>query len=356
MMEPELGPQDQSLQSWPDRELVVAFKGGVPEAYDEMYARYNERVYRVCHRMLDSHDDAREATQETFLKAYLALPRFNGQYRLGAWLARIAANVCLDHIRRRARSAAVTPLTEHHEAAHVEPGPEDLVVRDVPALSMLETIQPLHARALELRNLQGFSHKEIADQLHMSPMQVKALLHRARVSFKRAWDNASGWALAPLVGLRSLLHHSSRDASSISTQLPMWSQAAVPMLAERVAASAMVVAIALSSAGTTPAAPAERSRVAAAPFAEADAAAGIESSSATTATAHAKNQRTLVADVSGLLDEVRTTAEEKTENKKPRPKNDDENHGGVGPTSPDRASQKLVKKVNDTAEDVLPDH
>ena len=74
-----------------DRELVIAFKAGDPDAYDEMYRRYSARVGSVCRRMLTNREDAQEATQETFLKAYLALPEFNGNYRLGAWLGRIAS-------------------------------------------------------------------------------------------------------------------------------------------------------------------------------------------------------------------------------------------------------------------------
>lgn len=238
------------LAEWPDKDLVVAYKGGVPEAYDEMYRRYSARIYGVCRRMLGNSEDAREATQETFLKAFQALPRFNGEYKLGAWLARIASNVCLDHIRRRGRSAPVSPLDENRELSDVELGPEDTVIKDIPALSTLETIQPLHARALRLRNIEGFSHKEIAAQLGMSPMQVKALLHRARSSFKRAWDNASGWALAPLVGMREVLHHGSKNASGVGAQVPIWTQTTGPLLAERVAASAMVVVVALSGTGT----------------------------------------------------------------------------------------------------------
>lgn len=347
--------QDEGLQAWPDKDLVVAFKGGVPGAYEEMYRRYSDRVNHVCRRMLGSSEDAREAAQETFLKAYLALPRFNGQYRLGAWLARIASNVCVDHIRRRGRTAAVTPLTASHEGAQVELGPEDVVVRDIPALSTLEDLQPLHARALDLRNLQGFSHKEIADQLHMSPVQVKALLHRARMSFKRAWENASGWALAPLVGIRSILHHSSKDASGISAQVPAWTQAATPMMAERMAASAMVVAIALSGTGTTPeTTPPPRTPVASAPsspFARAEARTTSAAPDHRT-TVHTRD-KTLVAKVDGLLDQVRDTAEQKAKPKRERNKDHHQGGGHVGPASPDRASQKLMKKVNQMAEDIL---
>lgn len=352
----------QGLRDWPDKDLVVAYKGGVPEAYDEMYRRYSARIYGVCRRMLNNPDDAREATQETFLKAYQALPRFNGQYKLGAWLSRIATNVCVDHLRRRSRGAIMTPLDDNYETTDLQLGPEDMIVRDEPALSALETIQPLHAHALKLRNLEGFSHKEIAQQLDISPMQVKALLHRARQSFKRAWDNASGWALAPFLAFRSLVHQGSKDAPSLGAQLPVWTSTASPLLAERVAASAMVVVVALSGTGA-PSGPAGAPSTTSAPgasaeFAGAERATTVIDPARPSAPATAED-RSVVAELDELLELVREKAEPATEDK-PEPKKDDGDDGdpGIGPGSADQASQKLVEDVLNTAEDIeeaLPD-
>ena len=345
-----------SLSTWPDRDLVVAFKGGVPEAYDEMYRRYSDRISHVCRKMLVSPEDAREATQETFLKAYQALPRFNGEYRLGAWLARIATNVCVDQIRRQGRTARITPLTEQHEALNQEVGPEDIVVRDFPALHTLEQIQPLHARALRLRNFQGLSHKEIAEQLGLSPMQVKALLHRARSSFKRAWDNASGWVLAPVVGMRSFINHGPKDAG-IGAHLPLWTQTATPLLAERVAASAIVVAIAFGgapSAATTP--PATFDSVSPQELALGDRPLVIQSDAAYAAPAkEPRAESSLVADVGSLIEEVKESAEEPRRKQK-KDGGGGDGGGGIDPTNPGHASSQVVRTVARTADEVLPDN
>jgi RNA polymerase sigma-70 factor, ECF subfamily len=343
------------LSAWPDRDLVVAFKGGVPGAYEEMYRRYSERVQIVCRKMLGSREDANEATQETFLKAYLALPRFNGQYRLGAWLGRIASNVCLDHIRKRGRTAPITLLKDGHEHAATEAGPEDVVVRDVAALRALEEIQPLHARALELRNLEGLSHKEIAEQLSMSPMQVKALLHRARVSFKRAWEQASGWALAPLIGLRSLLHQGSRDAAS-AAQMPMWSQVTAPLIAEKVTATAMVVAIAISgAAGSTIGSAQERSaqpRTDSLALADQSLSTDVPDVDAGAADKTEQQEEAALPAVDELVTEVQQTADEHKPKTKEKDK-DDGDKGGFNPFAPQKASSKVVSKVNRTVEELL---
>ena len=346
-----------SLSSWPDKDLVVAFKGGVPEAYDEMYRRYSDRISHVCRKMLVSPEDAREATQETFLKAYQALPRFNGEYRLGAWLARIATNVCVDHIRRQGRTARITPLTEQHESLNQEIGPEDIVVRDFPALRTLEQIQPLHARALRLRNFQGLSHKEIADQLGLSPMQVKALLHRARGSFKRAWDSASGWVLAPVAGVRSFINNGPKDAG-MGAHLPLWTQTATPLLAERVAASAIVVAIAFGGAPSATTSPPPATVDAASPqeLALGDRPLVIRSDAANVAPAKKpRADDSLVADVGSLIEEVKKSAEEPRREQK---KDDDGGNGGgsIDPTNPGHASSQVVRTVQRTADEVLPDN
>ena len=342
------------LTAWPDRDLVVAFKGGIPDAYDEMYRRYSARVYLVCRRMLGNTEDAREATQETFLKAYTALPRFNGEYRLGAWLARIASNVCVDTIRKRGRSAINTPLTDYHETLATEAGPEDVVVPDIPALRALDQMQPLHAQALRLRNLQGMSHREIAEQLSLSPHQVKALLHRARASFKRVWDEASGWALAPLLGIRSFLHQSTKDVGGVAP-VPLWSQVAAPLLAEKVAASAMVVAIAISGAAAAPSvssgplsAPATDS------FTAIDRGASLMVPQPDAQSEREPNDEGITGKLSGLLADVRQTAEgeDKKESRGNRGERDEEE--GLS-TDPGKASSQVVGEVNDALEDVLPE-
>lgn len=349
--------RDTTLSSWPDRDLVVAFKDGVPEAYDEMYRRYSDRISHVCRKMLASPEDAREATQETFLKAFQGLPRFNGEYKLGAWLARIATNVCVDHIRRQTRTAQITPLTEKHEGLNQEIGPEDVVVRDFPALSTLDEIQPLHARALRLRDLHGLSHKEIAAQLDMTSMQVKALLHRARGSFKRAWGNASGWVFAPIASFRAFINDGAKDAG-FGAQLPLWAQTTTPLFAERMAASAIAVAMVFSGGpSSTTGAPAT----------------GVDSSTpqelalgdepsvnpssgaAPVAPAQAASEdKTVVAEVTTLIEEVKKAADES----KPKKKDDegDDDNGGEGIPDPDQASGQAVKTVTKTAEELLGDH
>ncbi len=246
-----------------DKELVQAFQAGDQCAYEEIYRRYSPRVNAICRRMLRNPTDADEATQEAFLRSFVALGRFNGQYQLGAWLARIATNICLDQIRRKSRTPETYDTPD--EKLDLEPSdqqPELLVTEQIQLAKAMSEMQPLHAEALFLRAVEGLSHQEMSDQLDMSPQQVKSLLHRARLSFRRGWQTASGFMVAPWAGLKSLA------SRSRETQMHNLAGASAPvsmMTVERVAAGAVAAVLAMSGLSPSevadPSYPAESSTI-----------------------------------------------------------------------------------------------
>lgn len=227
-----------------DKELVQAFQAGDQDAYAEIYRRYAPRVQAVCRRMLRNPTDADEATQEAFLRSFVALGRFNGQYQLGAWLARIATNICLDQIRRKSRTPETYDTPD--EKLDLEPSgqqPELLVTEQIQLAEAMSEMQPLHAEALFLRAVEGLSHQEMSHELDMSTQQVKSLLHRARLSFRRGWRTASGFLIAPVAGLKGL---ASRSRESQVHNLAGASAPVGMMTVERVAASAVAAVLAMS--------------------------------------------------------------------------------------------------------------
>lgn len=188
-----------------DKELALAFKRGEDGAYQAIHDRYSARVYSVCRRML-GHDDAQEAAQETFLRVYQALGRFNGRYQLGAWITRIATNVCLDQIRAKSRRP-VDPveleiLDLDDERSTAIDDPEAITIRRAESRRVRKTLAqlpPLHRAAIVLRDFEGLSYAEVAVALQITECQVKALIHRARQNFKRSWSPLSvlvPWKLA----------------------------------------------------------------------------------------------------------------------------------------------------------------
>ena len=189
-----LSPEGLPPATADDKELTLAFQRGDKDAYDVIHQRYEDRVHRVCRRMLGKREDAQEAAQETFIRVYTALGKFNGRYHLGAWITRIATNVCLDHIRARSRRPVeATPLEDlelEFVASGYDADPEAVTVRNAEGRrvrKVLLGLPPLHRAAIVLRDFEGLSYAEVGVVLGMTECQVKALIHRARKGFRRSW-------------------------------------------------------------------------------------------------------------------------------------------------------------------------
>jgi RNA polymerase sigma-70 factor (ECF subfamily) len=105
-----------------DAALVEAFKRGEESAFTALVIKYRETVYRIARRMVQNHEDGADVTQEVFIRAHRALPRFDGRSHLRTWLYRITVNLCLDYQERRRRQAWVD-LEEVTAEAPVETGP-----------------------------------------------------------------------------------------------------------------------------------------------------------------------------------------------------------------------------------------
>jgi RNA polymerase sigma-70 factor, ECF subfamily len=182
-----------------DKALVLAYQAGQEGAYQAIYDRYGARVKSLCSRMLGNPDDAAEAAQESFLRVYEGLDRFNGRYQLGAWIARVTTNVCRDYLRARRRRPSESFPLEGAEFAlsdtETAADPEAVVIKRSEGRRVgrvLDALPPSHRAAIVLRDFDGFSYEEIAAALDITERQVKALLHRARRGFRRSWTSIAG--------------------------------------------------------------------------------------------------------------------------------------------------------------------
>ncbi|MEA2434211.1 MAG: hypothetical protein QOG54_1668 [Actinomycetota bacterium] len=233
-----------------DKELTLAFKRGEDGAYQAIYDRYHSRVHGVCKRMLSNVDDAAEASQETFLRVYQALGRFNGRYQLGPWVTRIATNVCLDHLRSRSRRPSdpvPSELFEYELDQEADQhGPEALVIRNSESRQVrrvLAKLPPMHRAAIVLRDFEGLSYEEVAIALGVTDPQAKALIHRARQNFKRSWSSS---IVAGFVSFRNLFHRIKEFGPTASEQVATSvtaSSCVSATAAERICAAAAAVII-----------------------------------------------------------------------------------------------------------------
>jgi RNA polymerase sigma-70 factor, ECF subfamily len=168
-------------------ELLTAAAAGDEQAFVQLTAPLRRRLHAHCYRMLGSVHDADDALQETMLRAWRSIGRFEPRAELSSWLYRIATNVCLRMIERRGRvdAAAVD--------AHLQPYPDVLLEERTPEqeverretiglafVAAMQLLPPRQRAALVLRDVLGWSAREAADVLGVSVAAANSALQRAR--------------------------------------------------------------------------------------------------------------------------------------------------------------------------------
>jgi RNA polymerase sigma-70 factor (ECF subfamily) len=179
--------------------LVEGFRKGTPGSFEAIVRAHQDRVYSFCARMLSDREDALDAAQEVFLSAWRNLSGFRGDAALSTWLLRIAANACLNRIRRRkSLSEREAPWPESSgeagEGIMFQPagGDADRPDRLAEASEMREILTDALSHLDEgsrwmvlLSDVEGFSYEEIATLAEVPVGTVKSRLHRARMAMRR---------------------------------------------------------------------------------------------------------------------------------------------------------------------------
>ncbi|MBN1334451.1 MAG: sigma-70 family RNA polymerase sigma factor [Deltaproteobacteria bacterium] len=175
-----------------DVDLVDRVRAGDATAYRGLVERYQNRVYGLVYGMVRDREEARDLTQEAFVKAYRNLSGFRQDASFHTWLFRIAMNVAIDHIRkhRRIRTSEYDDALDHDdegldtwEADHLRRSPardherQHLYDR---IMAALQHLSPEHRQAILLREIEGLSYKEIADAMDIPEGTVMSRLFYAR--------------------------------------------------------------------------------------------------------------------------------------------------------------------------------
>ena len=179
--------------TWTDEELVARSIGGDAESFNELILRWERPIYALAYRTIGREEDARDVCQETFLRAFRALPGFRGQAKFSSWLYRIALNLCRDWMRRERR----TPVVQAPEdvdlielAAAVEPSeidrgaghPEGSRPRGRARDGRLPEEQ---RTAIVLKEYHGLTFQEIADLVGCPLSTVKTRLYQGLTVLRR---------------------------------------------------------------------------------------------------------------------------------------------------------------------------
>ncbi len=169
-----------------DEELVELHRYGDEGAFEAIYQRFEEMVYRLALRMSGDPEEAADCTQEVFLRVHRHLRSFRGRSSLKTWIFRIAINCCRSRLKRRSRKRRVfvAGAEERIDAAEDRRrDPEERALeRDLARRleRLLAELKPHYREAVVLRDLQGLSYREIATVLAVRVGTVRSRIARGR--------------------------------------------------------------------------------------------------------------------------------------------------------------------------------
>ena len=183
-----------------DEELVARIQGGDSESFNQLVLRWERPMYALAYRVLGREEDARDVCQESFLRAYRALPTFKGQAKFSSWLYRITLNLCRDWIRRYRRTPVVQ-LAEDVELQEVSANVarpesvETLVARRELSAVVEEAMAELpeeQRTAIILKEYHGLTFQEISDLQSCPLSTVKTRLYQGLAVLRKRLEPLDG--------------------------------------------------------------------------------------------------------------------------------------------------------------------
>lgn len=178
-----------------EKDLIRKAKQGDMHAFEELILKHEKIVYNLALRMMNHSEDAKDISQEVFLKAYRSLPNFDERSAFSTWIYRITHNTCIDEMRKRKgkQNYSLEEELENEEGsmqrqiADEGDTPEESLLREEQKSEILQALDSLseeHKAAIVLRDVKGFSYEEIAEILEVSLGTVKSRISRARNQLK----------------------------------------------------------------------------------------------------------------------------------------------------------------------------
>ncbi len=183
-MATNLSPRLSNLRELDDSVLVERTQNGDRRAFSELVRRHQSVVYRSCYRILGDREDARDASQEAFIRAYRKLDTFRGHSAFRTWILRVAMNVSLNELDRRKLPRTDIALAEDLPGSEA---PETELMKSEAAAQLhkaLQLVQHNHRAAIVLRDLEGLTYRETAESLGIAEGTAKSWVHRGRERLK----------------------------------------------------------------------------------------------------------------------------------------------------------------------------
>jgi RNA polymerase sigma-70 factor (ECF subfamily) len=177
-----------------ENEVIARAQAGDEGAFRALVDRYRKRIYWVAYNMVGDEQDATDITQEAFVRVFKSLHRFDPRYRFYTWLYRIVSNLSVDLLRKRGGRKSVSiesvgDMKSDGIGAHESLEKLELGER---VRAVLDRLPPPYKQVMVLRELKGFSAKEVADMVDSTHATVRWRLHRARKLFREEWESLYG--------------------------------------------------------------------------------------------------------------------------------------------------------------------
>jgi RNA polymerase sigma-70 factor, ECF subfamily len=174
-----------------ERELVGRARGGDVDAFYSLISRHDRALRRLAYRLLGDQDAMDDALQESYMKAFRALPRFSGGSSFKSWLYRIVYNTCLDEMRRN-RKIGIVPLESVSNRPDGRADPGDTASENLDLAAALASLTPETRAAVLLVFVDGMDYHSATEVLGVSRGTLASRLHRGRAQLRRALDTAQG--------------------------------------------------------------------------------------------------------------------------------------------------------------------
>ena len=189
-----------------ERALIDRVINGDTEAFSPLVEEHQRMVYNLALRMLRDPQNAQDAAQDAFLKAFRSLPKFRGESSFSVWLYRLTSNVCLDMLRKAKHSGKVVSLYPDDEdegrmldLPDTAPLPEEAAEkreRIECVRTAMKNLSPEHREILILREVDGLNYAEIAEHLGINEGTVKSRINRAKLALRRELEKSGNFSLS----------------------------------------------------------------------------------------------------------------------------------------------------------------
>jgi len=170
-----------------EKKLVQLSKEGDEEAFAALVNKYKTKVFHLAFSFTHNRDIADDLTQEAFIKAYFALPKFQLKSEFGTWLYRITLNHIKDYLRKKGRVKEISLddlAVSQEEEIQIKEKEQEEQRRRILYRSLSE-LPEKYQSILTLRDIQGISYEDISIILKISPGTVNSRLHRARKMLRK---------------------------------------------------------------------------------------------------------------------------------------------------------------------------